>query len=272
MPRSHRVPVADGVHLHVAEYGSPGAPAVVFGHSLLCDGTMFEHLAGDLARDHHVLDVDLRGHGESDPSPGPYAMEDQARDLLRVLDAFDVPAAVFAGVSMGSMAALRIAAVLAPERVRALVLVDTSGRAERPVNRLKYTALSLLLEAIGFHPLLLREGAKALFGRTARRDRPDLVRAWEERISRLDRRGVARAVRMVAGRSDVSSLLGRISVPTLVLCGEEDTATPPAESRRLAAAIPGAVLELLPRTGHLATVESPVETTRLVRSFLDSLR
>lgn len=83
--------------------------------------------------------------------------------------------------------------------------------------------------------------------------------------------GIARALRGMAVRSDCHDLLGKIQCPTLVLAGEEDTLTPPAEAEGLAKAIPGARWETIPAAGHLSNLEQPARFNRLLQDFLGPL-
>ncbi len=266
MAETHRVDLGDGTSLYVEELGKGHGRAVVFGHSLLCDGRMFMDQVTDLAQDHHVINIDFRGHGRSDAPRRDYTIVDQGRDYGRVMDALGVDAAVIVGLSMGGMAALHFA-LERPERVSGLVLIDTSAEHERAFKRVKYAALARAARLLGMRRWLARQGADVLFGATFRSEQPEVVETWEDRIMQLDPRAAARAVKMVAGRPSVRARLGEIRVPALVIVGDEDTATPPPNARVLAEGLPSARLEVLALTGHLSTSEKPAETTRLIRGF-----
>ena len=278
MPEVHRVAFDGPATLYVEEFGrahAGAAPrpghehrgAVVFGHSLLCDGRIFSDQVTDLAQDHHVLNLDFRGHGRSDPPPRSYTLADVATDYLRAMDALSVERATLVGLSMGGMAALLLA-LSHPERVAGLVLIDTSASAERPHNRARQLALATTARLFGPRPWLVRQATALLFGATFRAQHPDEVAVWEQRIAALNRAGLARGVAAVAGRRDVTARLPDIVAPTLVIVGDEDTATPPVYARTLAAAVPHARLEVLPATGHLASVERPRVVAKLIRQFL----
>ena len=268
MFQSHQVEVG-GLRLHVEEQGS-GKP-VVFGHSLLCDGTMFAHQTAALATTHRVLNVDFRNHGKSGNTSGPYSIVDQASDYLRVMDALEVERAVIAGLSMGGMAALHLAATN-PGRVAGLVLMDTSaGRQEPWWTVAKYMALALAARTVGPRPFLLQQAAPLMFGWSFRRNQPQKVAEWMERFARLQPRGLYHAVRMVALRPSIEDRLGSIRAPALVIVGAEDKATPPDLSEKLAKGLPRAKLRIVERAGHLSTVEQPEELTRLIRGFLTEI-
>jgi pimeloyl-ACP methyl ester carboxylesterase len=80
-----------------------------------------------------------------------------------------------------------------------------------------------------------------------------------------------RVLRALRRRGPLLHRLGEVAQPTLIVVGDEDTATPPERSRRLHAGIAGSQLEIVPGAGHTSAVERPEEVTRVVRAFLDSL-
>jgi len=84
-------------------------------------------------------------------------------------------------------------------------------------------------------------------------------------------RGIAGALRGMAIRPDRRNDLARIAVPTLVLVGEEDVITPPAEVQALADAIPNARLEVVPEAGHMAPFENAAVANAVILRFLESL-
>jgi 3-oxoadipate enol-lactonase len=264
----HRVAYAPGAALYVEELGREHGDTVLFGHSLLCDGRMFADQVTDLAQDHHVLNVDFRGHGRSDAPPHPYGMVDQAEDYLRVLDTLGIERATFVGISMGGMAALRVA-IAHPDRVRALVLIDTSAGGEEALKRARYTALATTARLFGPRPWLTRQASAVMFGQTFHREHPEIVAQWEDAMGQMDRRAIALAVKMVVGREDLTRRLHAIQAPTLVIVGDEDVATPPVYAKTLSVAIPGARLETIPMTGHLSTIERPRVLAKLIRHFVE---
>src|SRR5262245_8096981 len=103
-------------------------PPLLLGHSLLCDTLMWELVAPELAKHWRVININARGHGGS-TAPSPFSLEDLADDWIAILDQERIERAVLCGLSMGGMTAMRLA-LAAPERVRALILLDTSADPE----------------------------------------------------------------------------------------------------------------------------------------------
>jgi pimeloyl-ACP methyl ester carboxylesterase len=166
------------------------------------------------------------------------------------------------------MTAMR-AALLAPERVSALGLIDTSARAEPWRRRLRYRVMVEVYRRYGLVRPLEGPVLAAMLGPTTRRERPEVGPALLERLRAWDRAAVARAVEaVVIRRGDVRAALPALRHPTLVVVGEEDRATGPGHALELARLIPGARLERLPRAGHLTALEAPEALTRLLRELL----
>src|SRR6516165_5967330 len=127
------MPVAavNGIEISYTDSGGQG-PAVVFSHGYLLDHTMFGRQVTALAPRYRVITWDQRGHGGT-RAAGPFTYRDSAADLLGLLGQLGVERAVLAGMSQGGFVSLR-AALSAPDRVRALVLIDSQAGLEDPAN------------------------------------------------------------------------------------------------------------------------------------------
>ena len=261
---AHRIEVGEGT-LYVAEHGV--GKAVLLGHSLLADGSMFSHQVAELSQDHRVLNVDLRGHGRSFVPDSAYDVEDLAGDYGRVLDALGVERAVIVGLSLGAMAAMQYA-LDEPKRVAGLVLMDTKADGDELWRRFRRRVLGVLVLCLGPRLVFFRRAAPILFGSTFRRVHRSRVEAWLERMTRLRPEAVYRAIDMLSRRRPVHERLHELDVPTLVVVGEEDEGTPLTCARVIADGIAGARLEVIASAGHLSTIEQPEATTRAIRRFL----
>lgn len=257
----------DGARISYTDEGT--GPAVVLGHSLLCDGRMWTPVLPALREGRRILNVDFRGHGGS-TAPRGFTLEDLALDWLAILDREGIDRAVLCGLSMGGMTALRLA-LRAPDRVAGLILLDTSAGPQPLVEQVRYRAMAEVLRYVGFARVLFPAVRRAMFGRTSLGERQALVAEQEARIREHDPRQLYHAVRAVLERSSVRAALPRIDVPALVVVGEEDGATPPANARTLADGLPQARLETVPRAGHLSVIEAPDRVGPLLVGFLDEL-
>jgi pimeloyl-ACP methyl ester carboxylesterase len=274
-------PAADTTRLF---YGSRGSgPALLLLDGIGCDGWAWNHIQPHLAERHRVLHTHYRGHGRSGPLVDPAANDIRtlADDARRVLDAAGVEQVVPIGHSMGVQVALELYR-LAPERVRALVLICGShGRVTHTFhgNDLLDRALPVLIERVAQYKTI----ARALWGRLppavsyrlARwlREidgpalRPEDFRQYVEHLSDIEL-GLYLAMLQKAGAHSAEDLLPSIRVPTLVISAERDTFTPAEVVRALAEGIPGAEHLELAGASHAAPLERADSINARIDAFL----
>jgi pimeloyl-ACP methyl ester carboxylesterase len=194
-------------------------------------------------------------------------MEQCTYDAIALLDKLGAKQVSFVGLSMGGFVAMRIAA-RRPDLIRRLVLVETSIGPEARENIGRYRMLTAAYRAIGGR-LLEGRVAQIMLGKTILSDpaRKEEVARYSALMRR--RRDVWKAVNGVIDRAPISEdELSRIRVPTLVIVGDEDVATPLSKAQQIVAAISGARLEVVARAGHSSTVEEPVAVTKLIEDFI----
>lgn len=257
----------DGATLHYEESGT-GPETVVFAHGLLFDRRIFDAQRKALEDRYRTIAFDFRGHGGSEITRSGYDMETLAGDAAALIRALDAAPCHFAGLSMGGFVGLRLAA-RQPELLRSLVVIDSSADPEPRENLPRYRLLNGVARLFGLGSVVGRV-LPIVFGRTTMTapERREVRETWRRRIAEQSRRGVTRAVRGVVGRDGVYGELERIRVPTLVVVGEEDTATRPEKAERMRDAITGAELVVVPRAGHMSTIENPEAVTRALEAFL----
>ena len=197
-------------------------------------------------------------------------MAQLADDLAGLLDALEIDEpVVFCGLSMGGYVAWQFWRKHAG-RVRALVLCDTRAVADTPdaaQGRLE-TADRVIREGPG--PLAEAMIPK-LLPESSRKRRPHVEASLRRVILAADPRGIAAASRGMAERPDVTSMLGQIGCPTLVLVGRLDRISTPEEMRAIADAIPGARLVIIGEAGHVSPMENPDEVNAAMIEFLAEL-
>jgi pimeloyl-ACP methyl ester carboxylesterase len=219
-----------------------------------------------------VVTFDHRGHGESDgpPDPAAYSLDRMAADVLGVADAIGIDAFRLLGHSMGGMVARRVV-LAAPERIDALVLMDTSPG---PVPGLDPDLVDF---AAGIALAEGKDVLKPMLDAAATLETPAYVRLLAERpgFEEFELRkwdalsGVmwATMASEMANQPDQLALLAGVRCPTLVIVGEED-ASFVAPSRDMAATIPGAELVVVPDAGHSPQFENPIPWFEAVDGFL----
>lgn len=233
---------------------------VVFLHAFPYGPTMWEPQL-EAVRGHPVLLPDILG-SES--------LERAAAHVLVEMDQRGWQKAVFVGLSMGGYVIFRLWN-LEPERFSGMVLADTRATPDTPEGqRLRLEqAERVRKEGMSFFP---EATLKSHLGPTSHAQRPEVV-AWARQAQlQAEPLRVAKSLEALAQRPDSTPLLPSISVPTLVLVGEEDTLTPPGEARNMAARIPDSRMLILPEAGHLSSRENPKAFNTALRGFLRELQ
>jgi pimeloyl-ACP methyl ester carboxylesterase len=225
-------------------------------------------LAG-LSDDVRVIAPDLRGHGRSELPPGPCSMDEYADDLAGLLGRLDVGKAIVAGLSMGGYVAFALWR-RHPERVSALALVDTRAEPDSPQAQEARDAAAARVRQIGA-TAYADEMLPRLLAPSSLTD-PRICRRAGEIMASQPVDGTISALGALRDRPDSRPTLPTITVPTLVMVGENDAVTPPVDAERMAAAIPGARFEVVPRAGHLSPLENPRRVNRLLREFVSAVQ
>lgn len=195
---------------------------------------------------------------------GETLQDDSLAGMARRILASAPPSFCLAGVSMGGMVAMEIMKA-APERVRALALVDTNARPDSPEQtERRLAANAAMLAAADLRPLAVAS-LPALIHPASPRDVREAMIAMTIRVGAET---YVRQNKAVAARDDLRALLPTITAPTYVICGEQDRLLPLPMSQEIQAAIPGAELHLIPDCGHLPPIEKPAETADLLRALM----
>jgi len=262
-----RVPAGD-VELAVDVRGE-GLP-VLFVHGFPFDRTVWRHQLAALSRVRRIA-PDLRGVGGSGapPTSDGYALARYADDLIAVLDAVGVRDAVVCGLSMGGYVTFELLR-RHPERVRALILAGTKTEPDSAEGKRDRDELVRLVE---------RQGADALVERLLPRlvapatqtTQPEVTEQVREMVRRWAVPALVGAMRAMRNRPDSADTLGAVRLPTLVLVGTDDAIAPPAGALAMAKLVPGAQYHVVPAAGHLAPLEQPLVTSRLLADFLGSI-
>lgn len=240
--------------LHYRLDGPERGEPLVLAPSLGTTTRLWEPQVRTLARRYRVLRFDLPGHGGSKPIPAS-TIEDLAGLVLRVAEAAGMESFHYAGVSIGGAIGATLA-VRHPARLKSLALVCSSAHFGDPAG---WHERAALVRAEGTAPLVEGAAGRWFAGPPEQALLDDLAAA--------DPAAYAACCDALAAY-DLRAELAAISVPTLVVAGREDPATPPAHARELADGIPGATLVELPGAAHLATIDQPDRVTRALLGHL----
>lgn len=259
----------DGRNLRYDIVGDEAAPVVCLAHCLSSDsGIWAEQVPPLLAAGWRVLRLDMRGHGGSEPGGAAYTMSALAGDVAGVLDFLGIEKVHFIGVSIGGMIGQAFG-IEHPDRALSLMLCGTAPAAlEGGLERLWAPRFDAIAQAGSLQPLA--DGTMERWVTDAFRERrPDRWRQIHQTICNTTVDGYRGGALAIDG-FDVVDRLGSISAPTLVVCGDGDTGTPPAGNRLIAERVPGARYVELENARHTPMAEYPDAFARLMLDWLAS--
>lgn len=252
--------------LHYTEAGQ-GMPVVLV-HGFPFNHHIWDAQIAGLSAGYRVIAPDLRGFGESPAPDDGYSMDDFAADIVALLDRLGIDRAVWVGHSMGgyiTFAALR----RWPERVSAVALVATHAQPDSHEKKLQREASAdnAMIKGVSDTAFSMMG---TIFASEVDRQGPMAQRIYDIMINTAPH-AVAGALRGMAARPDSRDVARALSIPALVVAGEDDEAVDAKLTGELAQLIPGAQHIVIPGAGHMPMVEQPEALTDTLRKFLDSL-
>lgn len=258
--------VVNGFDMGYDDVGT-GQP-VLFVHAFPLNRTMWAPQVSALAERCRCVAADLRGFGDS-ALQGPFTIDQYADDLAALLEYLHIDQAVVVGCSMGGYAALALWR-RHPGRIRALVLADTRAGADTAEGREKRTSLIQVARTEGSTAVANLQ-IPSLVGKTTRETQVDTYDAVHRMMAQTKPEAIVGALEAMMTRPDSTPLLEGITVPTLIVVGEEDVPTPVKESRAMHEAIPGSHLQVIAQAGHLSNMERPAAFNHVLTEFLGTL-
>lgn len=253
----------EGAPLAVHDTGD--GPALLCLHAYPLDSSQWDAQVAALSGDRRCLRPDFWGCGASPPAPAAVTIDGYARAVLDALDSLGVDDVDVCGSSMGGYTAFALLRI-APQRVRSLVLTGTRAAADDEATRQARATTATDVRERGIEAIVEPNVQRLLCARC--RDEVHITDPLRGRARRWTPDGATAVLGALASRPDSSPLLSRIDVPTLVVAGSEDAVVPLGEAREMAAAIPGARIEVMEGEGHLCNLEQPRRFTALLEEFL----
>ena len=249
-----------GANIHYRQSGA-GMPLVLV-HGFPLDQRLWEGQLTGLSRHCRVITPDLPGFGLSGGGES-FSIESLADDLHALLQQIGALPAVLGGLSMGGYVALAYVQKYAAD-LRGLILLDTRASADASLGK---QARNEMIE-------LARQQDSAAVAERMRpgllspQVDPQVVARVMEMMTACPSRTLQQASAAMRDRPDYTEALGRIPVPTLVVVGELDALSPPPVAQAMQKAIPGALLAVIARAGHLSPIEQPRQVNRAIEQFL----
>lgn len=254
--------------LNIEDRGS-GKPLLLI-HGFPLNLEMWQPQVENLANHYRVIAIDLRGHGYSPPTPGPYTMDLLSDDCADVLKSLGVrEPVILCGLSMGgyiSFAFFR----RHPNLVSGMILAAT--RAGADADQVRANRDKAIADTIQYGTQPVLEGMlPILMSPKTYQQQPEVVQFVSEIIARTTGDGIISAMQGMKNRPDSSRILQQINVPTLIIHGADDQIISLTDSQAMQAGIPNSKLQIIQDAGHLPNLEQPGIFNSAVFSFMASI-
>lgn len=274
-PEPSRFIELDGMQVHIRDTGPRDDPApIVLLHGMASSLHTWEGWQASLQTTRRVISVDLPGFGLTGPSPqGEYHIDAYVRFVLRMLDSMGVKRVVLVGNALGGEVAWQTA-MLAPDRVRKLVLIDSDGYPQSSMSMSMPLAFQIasmrswrwVAERI-FPHYVVESSVHSVFGDPSKVTPEKVQRYFELNLRVGNRRALFQ--RMDQAQWGASAhMIRRVQQPTLVLWGQKDGMVAPANGPQFCKDIPHCTLVTFPDLGHIPQEEDPTRTLNAARAFL----
>ena len=255
----------NGITVSYNDSGGDG-PVIVLSHGFLMDSSMFDPQVAALTPGYRVITWDERGFGGT-PATAPFSYWDSTADLLALLDHLGIESAVLGGMSQGGFISLR-AALKAPDRVRALVLIDSQAGLENPESVPAYEQMEQIWMEQG--PAPVQDVVAAII--LGPPDGPVDYAPWFAKWAAAGRDGFRLAFRCLVDRDDITERLGEINCPALIIHGTADAAIPMERAEVVRDGLAGpATLVQVEGGSHAANLSHPEQVSAAIADFLQSL-
>ena len=250
--------------IKVSTHGNKQNPAILFLHAFPMCSDMWKEQVQFFSEKYFCIAPDLPGYGESALPSSALTFEAYVDSVFNYLKSSKIEKAVWCGLSMGGYLALRMYE-RDPSFCRSLILCDTKAAADNNEAKLKrWTALQTLQSN---RNEFVDTQWKALVGASSQGNSSVETR-FHDLLEKTSDAGIAAGLVALATRTDSTQMLSKISVPTLIVVGDEDKVTPVSDAEFLTKSIPGSQLKILKKTGHLSNLENPKIFNETLASFL----
>jgi 3-oxoadipate enol-lactonase len=246
-----------------------GRIPIIFLHGFPFDKSMWKEQCEFLKTSYRLIACDIRGFGKSTDESSPLNMNLFADDLIHFMDKLAIDKAIVCGLSMGGFVTLN-AAKRYSERFEALILCDTQCIADTPEVREKRLATIAEIDEKGTADF--NEGfIKSVFHEDSLMHKKELVENLRSVVFTNSPHIITQGLLALAARTETCSILNKITIPTLIICGREDKVTPLEQSEFLKEHIEGSILKVIDNAGHVSNLEQPRAFNEYINEFLMNL-
>jgi 3-oxoadipate enol-lactonase len=254
----------NGQRIWFEDSGGEG-PVIILSHGFLMDRSMFDHQVVGLREKYRLITWDSRGFGRTEYDGQPFNYWDLADDCVGVLDSLGIDRAIVGGMSQGGFVSLRVA-LRYPERVQALILIDTQAGAEHPDHVSLYQGMFDAWAEHGADDDMAYTAASIIIADPFENMR--WIPKWKARA----KESIVEPGRCLLTRDDISEQVKSITCPAMIVHGLADAAISIDLAQHLRNLLPGfQQMSIIESAGHAANLTHPEVTNRAMKEFLLTL-
>jgi len=246
--------------------GNNQSRTIIFIHGFPYDHLMWKEQVEEFSKDYLCVSYDIRGLGSSPVGDGQFTVESFVDDLEKIIEELKTNKPILCGLSMGGYISLR-ALERMQETFSAVILCDTKSEADNNEGKLKRAAGIKRINEEGLAPFA-KEFISNCFGDDFKQNRKEELQKIIGKSSQFNPVGVKGCLFAMLSRTDTTTSLSSIKIPTLIICGEQDSLTPPPVMRDMFHRISKADFAEIPKAGHMTPIENPQLVNKTIRDFL----
>ncbi|WP_435353080.1 alpha/beta fold hydrolase [Emticicia sp. SJ17W-69] len=266
--KDHNTVDIEGTTISFDDFGKGEVP-IIFIHGFPFDKSSWQPQIDFLKKRHRVIAYDIRGFGASITNDEQESIDLFSNDLVKFMDTLSIKKAIVCGLSMGGYILLN-AVHRFSDRFEAIILSDTQCIADSEAAKEKRGKSIKQIEAEGLKDFA--DGfIKNVFCQNSLDNKKELVETIKNVILKTSQRTVVGTLAALAQRSEMCASLNQISVPTLIICGKEDSVTPPIQAEFMYGKILNSRLQIIENAGHLSNLEQPDEFNKILIDFISSI-
>lgn len=252
--------------LRVLLEGDHKKQPIIFVHGFPYDHTMWQAQIEALSENFYCVAYDVKGLGNSCVGDGQFTMESFVDDLEMLMHELCLENPILCGFSMGGYICLR-AVERMEEKFSALILCDTTSKADSNEGKLKRADVISRINALGL-TTFTQSFVTQCYGEWYQKEHKDEIKKRIAKSTAFNSIGVKGCIFAMLSRTDTTEYLNKITLPTLILCGDHDTITPPTMMKEMAEQIKGARFVLIKHSGHMSVIENSAEANNAIKEFL----
>lgn len=242
--------------------------AIIFLHGFPYDHTIWQAQVEAFSEQFYCVAYDIKGLGGSSVGDGQFTMESFVDDLEVIIKELGLEMPIVCGHSMGGYIVLRSLERM-EEKFSAVILCDTSSKADDNEKKLSRSDDIRRINAQGLNSFS-KHFIGRCYGDLYKKEHKEEVKKRIAKSTSFHSVGVKGCILAMISRNDTTEYLSKITIPALVICGEQDTISSPNLMELMSQKIKGSKFALIKNSGHMSMVENPLEVNDTIKKFVET--